>query len=422
MQKKLILSGNSLTCVANGNVYTNTNATVEDYHNALNAADEDELRQLFNPELYAKEEALKEEIKKAQDYQSGWEMLHDTSEFEIREDSVYMVGINRSIPQLLISKFCEIVGRVSGEYYKKYNDVDHVSLHADSEYNALKRFWKWTILNPRSEVADSLFNFLENNHLRINSQGFFYALRNVVKVSADDTLVKFISEQYTKIKLRKKGPGNYNVYKENNEYILYKNDEELALGDLEEVGNLKDLYLNLPNMEQNRYTDAHTRTFDIRIGQKVSMPLEDCNWTTADCGHAGLHFTMDQIHYVGCGDTSVIVLINPMKVVGIGSSKGRCYEYLPIATIPRAEATEFLRNGDFDTLEMEAEFAKEETEDLENRVKEGFSVEAKKYSFSIPSITSEEVKSIVLDLQGVKDIVANRVNNFEETYYSNDAE
>ncbi|BCU97794.1 MAG: hypothetical protein CM15mV19_0290 [uncultured marine virus] len=35
------------------------------------------------------------------------------------------------------------------------------------------------------------------------------------------------------------------------------------------------------------------------------MPKEDCNWSTQDCAAAGLHFTADQIHYVGCGDQAV---------------------------------------------------------------------------------------------------------------------
>jgi hypothetical protein len=47
-----------------------------------------------------------------------------------------------------------------------------------------------------------------------------------------------------------------------------------------------------------------------------------------------------------------------MKVVGIGQHKGRCYEYLPIMTVPREEATQILHDGDFDTLQLDDEYDK----------------------------------------------------------------
>ena len=169
------------------------------------------------------------------------------------------------------------------------------------------------------------------------------------------------------------------------------------LGEL--IGNLKELYLDLPNRAENRFTDDWTKTFDIRIGSPVSMPIEKCNWSTQDCAAAGLHFTADQIHYVGCGDTSVLVLINPMKVVGIGKHKGRCYEYLPIMTVPREEATEILHDLDFDTLALDEDYAIHELESLTEKAKEGFTAEASKHSFNLPSISTIEIENIVTSLE-----------------------
>jgi len=40
----------------------------------------------------------------------------------------------------------------------------------------------------------------------------------------------------------------------------------------QKIGGLTELYLDLPNREENRFTDNWTKTFDIRIGQVVSMP------------------------------------------------------------------------------------------------------------------------------------------------------
>jgi hypothetical protein len=139
------------------------------------------------------------------------------------------------------------------------------------------------------------------------------------------------------------------------------------------------------------------------------MPKEDCNWSTQDCMAAGLHFTADQIHYVGCGDQSVIVLINPMKVVGIGQHKGRCYEYLPIMTVPREEATSILHDDKFDTLQLDEDYAIRELENLQEKVKEGFTVESKKHSFNLPSISSENISLIVSSLSEMKNEIKNRV-------------
>jgi hypothetical protein len=139
------------------------------------------------------------------------------------------------------------------------------------------------------------------------------------------------------------------------------------------------------------------------------MPISNCNWSTQDCAAAGLHFTADQIHYVGCGDQSVIVLINPMKVVGIGRHKGRCYEYLPIMTVPRNEATRILHDGQFDTLQLDEQYAIRELESLTEKTKDGFSTEAKKYEFNLPHISASEINTIVANLSDMKSKIKDRV-------------
>jgi hypothetical protein len=140
------------------------------------------------------------------------------------------------------------------------------------------------------------------------------------------------------------------------------------------------------------------------------MPPQECNWSTADCAHAGLHFTADEINYVGCGDQSVLILINPMKVVGIGEAKGRCYEYLPIMTVSREESTEILHDLDFDTLELDEAFAIHELENLAEKVKGGFVLEASKHQFNIPAMTHVQIENIVASLEEMKYSISNRVN------------
>jgi len=137
--------------------------------------------------------------------------------------------------------------------------------------------------------------------------------------------------------------------------------------------------------------------------------MEDCNWSTQDCAAAGLHFTSNEIHYVGCGDTSVLMLINPMKVVGIGSAKGRCYEYLPIMTVPRDEATQILRDLDFDTIDLDEFYVETQLESLSEKAMEAFTEETKKYQFNLSPISSSEIGKIVKNLNKIKDDLRKRV-------------
>jgi hypothetical protein len=139
------------------------------------------------------------------------------------------------------------------------------------------------------------------------------------------------------------------------------------------------------------------------------MPMDQCNWSTQDCAAAGLHFTADEIHYVGCGDQSVLMLINPMKVVGIGTAKGRCYEYLPISTVSREEATQILHDLDFNTIDLDEYYVESELDFLSEKAQSTFAEEAKKYNFNLPAISSSEIGKIVNSLNKMKDELGGRV-------------
>ena len=428
----------TLTIIMNdGNIITKAPATSEDFNLARGCTSEACLFDLVSTQEVKDERRKAEaEYEKAKAIQRGAEYLATLEEFEMKHGSLYLKGISRSLPPLLVEEFLEVVGRHGGT--------------KNDEFNALHRFFMWCCLNPRAEVADKLFNFLKKNSFSITKQGFFVALRNVVTLHGGTELVQFVSNAYNKVKaVWKKKPDEYLVFLKDGEYkmvaksifeelepcthcdgsgtipcedeewddsseceecsgsgTIYKHDDS-NYG--ENLGNLTELYLDLPNRAENRFTDAHTRTFDIRIGRPVSMPMEKCRWNTDDCGAEGLHFTSDEIHYVGCGDTSVLVLINPMKVVGIGESKGRCYEYLPIMTVPREEATDILHDLDFDTLELDESYAVRELDNLAEKAKEGFTEERKKYDFNLPALSAVEVYTIVKSLDEIKQEISKRI-------------
>ncbi len=444
-----------LTVVLNdGSIITKSKATAEDFNNARECKTEACLLALVgSPDILKEKQEAQAAYEKAKAIQKGAEYLAKFDDFEMKDGSLYIKGINRSIPPLMVDEFLRIIGNHS------YNSMDNVTdreidevnelIQEDEEYQSLKRFFMWCCLNPRAEVADKLYNFLKKNSFRITKQGFFVALRNVVTLHGSTELVQFISNAYNKTKaVWKKNPSDYFVFLQDGQYKMVHKDaidryekcefcdgsgyvpegdedndecpECYGDGNIaiysdhgERIGNLTELYLDLPNRAENRFTDAHTKTFDIRIGRPVSMPMEQCRWNTDDCGAEGLHFTSDEIHYVGCGDTSVLVLINPMKVVGIGQSKGRCYEYLPIMTVPREEATEILHDLDFDTMELDESYAIRELENLGTKAREGFIAEAKKYEFNLPALSAVEVLRIVKNLDEIRQEISKRIVNID---------
>ena len=438
----------------NGEIISKPGATKEDFENVLAAGSMDDLNAVMFSEVIKKEKAIEvAEINKIKNLQSGIKTLGMLSDFIVEGNTVFLNGTSRSLPQLLVEKFIEVVDKWKNCPSENLQDV----LDNDEEYQSLKRFFMWCCLNPRAEVANELYRFLSENSFRITKQGFFVALRNVVTLHGSPELVHFISNTYNKVKaVWKKNPDYYTVFLQDGEYKLVHdsalttiethtsttctecdgsggyNDWEDEWVDCHEcggtgevddytysvevpvdhgtnLGKLTDLYLDLPNREENRFTDDWTKTFDIRIGQVTNMPQEDCNWSTQDCAAAGLHFTADQIHYVGCGDQSVLVLINPMKVVGIGQHKGRCYEYLPIMTVPREEATSILHDISFDTLELDEDYAIRELESLAEKAQIGFVTESSKYEFNIPQMSSKEISNIVLSLNDMKKEITKRV-------------
>lgn len=396
---KLILINESLTVtfLDDGKIIT-----VKDTDNSIYLALSDvytkeEAMDILLPVLYPKIDKENEEIIKKNKEAEVFLSLANYEDFEKVDNSVYMKGINRSLPKLLIEKFLTVVTK---EDYQN-----------DDEYVGLKNFWMWCVLNPRAEVADKLYDFLSKNAFRINKQGFFFALRNVVSVAKEGSaLTDAISNHYTWKKAVGKNPHEYVLIQYDN-----KTYESIPIKDVtgkhKVIGNLLRLYVDLPEMANNRFTDAHTRTFDIRVGRLVSMRPEDCSWSNADCAEAGLHFTSNEINYVGCGDTSMIIMINPMKVVGIGSAKGRCYEYLPLCTVPSNQATDVLRNQEFNTLNIENQYVIDELDNLEDRAKEAFSVESSKYEFNLSPLSSKELKFVVSNLNLYKDEVKQRIVN-----------
>jgi hypothetical protein len=456
----LKLVNDTLTVVLrDGSVLSKPEATEEDYYAISEARSVHEIYAIIaSRDVAADVEAVRIEAERIKSLQQGIQILAVLPDFRVEGTTVYLAGTSRSMPQLLVEEFVRVVYRVSNE---PSQEVFQVQLNQDDEYVALKNFFMWCCLNPRAEVAHELYRFLTENSFKITKQGFFVALRNVVTLHGSPELVNFVSNAYNKVKaVWKKNPDHYTVFLEDGQYKLvhdsalvivqkvtsddcpncngaggwytdpweddnewedcencngtgtvdeYTYTEEIPVEHGQRIGGLTELYLDLPNREENRFTDNYTRTFDIRVGQVVSMPMEECNWSTQDCATAGLHFAGYTAPYVLCGDTTVMTLHNPMKVVGIGREKGRCWEYLPFMLTTVEEADQIMNDKSFDFLQLDEQYAIRELESLTEKVKEGFATEAKKYEFNLPQISASEINMIVANLSEMKTKIKDRV-------------
>ncbi len=217
---RLKLVNDVLTIVLNdGSILTKTNATQEDFVRARDAVSEEQLYTICTTQEVLEERRRQEaEAKRLKALQQGIQRLAGLDDFEIEGNSVKLRGTGRTMPQLLVEKFIQLVDIYDQD---PNNDVTN-----DEEYQALKRFFMWCCLNPRAEVANDLYEFLNKNSFRITKQGFFVALRNIVTLHGGTELVQFVSNAYNKIKaVWKKKPEDYTVFLENGEYKIVHFDD-----------------------------------------------------------------------------------------------------------------------------------------------------------------------------------------------------
>lgn len=307
--KKVKLVNDVLTIILNdGSVISKCNSTYDDFMKVRNAISENEvLNVISSPEGRKELDRMIKETAKVEKIRSNIDLLVESGEFEFRNDALYMTGVDRSIPELLVEEFSNIFN---------YNQYDSVLV--TTAYQSLKKFWLKCCLNPSAQSAEDLYTFLSNHQFKIDKHGNFYAYRRVVNKNnaANGTLVDFISNAYNKIKaVWKKNPADYYVTKENDVYSFHKIINACTTGQW--IGNLKDLYKDLPNMEENSYTDAHTHSFDYRVGQVASMPrhMGDDN-NQVSCSK-GFHSASKAYDYSGFGDTPILMIINPIDVLAV---------------------------------------------------------------------------------------------------------
>ena len=414
LYKMLSLVNNNLTIVLqDGSIISKSNATENDVQEIKLATSESEILRIVK-DVNIQQEKVTEELTREdiEMYSEGFELFKYLDDFYTEGNTVYLSGTNRSLPDLLVKKFIEIITRVD-KVFSEESLQD--ALNNDEEYLSHKKFFMWCCLNPNARSAEDLYGFLEKHNMKIDRHGNFYAYRRVKTVGNDNKeLVDFISNTYNKIKaVWKKSPKKFKVVTvpDSKKYELKQSDFNVENTEYICLGDLEYLYLNLPNMKENRYTDAHTGKMDYRVGQIASIPRDEGDDdNTVNCGK-GLHICSSEYDYSGFGDVPVLAIVNPMDVLAAPInevSKLRTSRWFFAMTLPENEKY-ILDERDFNVLELGDIFNEKCFEDIEEHVKNGFTEEVKRHTFTLPTLSSKELSTIINSLEEISNVINNRV-------------
>ena len=332
-----MMVGNSLMLQHNGVLYQKTNEDksiiIDNYETLLNAKDSklDKLiHDIFSSSPTHEEDVLEENKEKVAKYKGMIKWFNGTTPFKskISEGKLEILDIPISVPEFLAKNI-----------YKAYKNGE--------DYSALLNFWRLCSLNPDPVARDDLFQFLKGGKFTLTPSGYFVAYRNVdIKEEGDEFMTKWITDAYVKQK-RKKKPTNIYVLElkkgskgerfrliDPTEYHLRA---EKGLKGYILLGALKDIYSSLADMGEKTtiYTDQHSHTFRIKIGELVRMERKACNSNPHESCSYGLHVGNKSFLRKGSfGNAGLIVIIDPSKVIAVpveNKNKMRVCEYYPIA-------------------------------------------------------------------------------------------
>ena len=325
-----------------------------------------EADELFRLCLKAKEDPSDQNILDIRGYlnertrvaiEAGLEHDPETSE-------VFLAGFNTPVPDTLV------------EIIKEYHENSY-------PLDAIMNFWKLLMLNPDVRIREVLFDFIKTHDFVLTDNGYmvvYKAVYDVKEDGADTAFAEYISNRYLHVKKTfKESPKNH---------IVYKNDEgEFATTnvktaekwketdkDIEFLGNLNELFDAIYNSEIDEdeksvpvFTDMHTRTMRIVLGQPVKQDRKDCDANfRKDCSN-GLHVGATKYVETFGGQTVLVCYVNPANVVAVPDydhSKMRVCEYFPFAI-----AT--YNDRKIDVIEQayfESDYCEYEQEELENLV------------------------------------------------------
>lgn len=320
--KSIRLIGTTVVVVLNdGMVLGNNSGGKTLYDTVKKCTSEAEVIGLFFPEIEEEKIDISPTIETSEErkiVREEWQVLVNHPDFEVRRDEIYFKGISMPLPAMIVAAFIEIVEKLDSFVGHPYESI-FVKEELEQQYTSLKMFTLKMALNPIQSSREDALKFVKMHDIKITSLGNLVMYRRILSIGKkeDKKLTKFVSYEYLKLKKWKKSPANYHVWIEDDgSFTLHKGgkakQESDGIG--HSMGNLKALYDGLGKLGENRYTDAYTRTMDIRIGSVYSLPEEEVDIDSRrDCS-AGLHTGSKEFGFSGNGDTMVLCLVNPAKI------------------------------------------------------------------------------------------------------------
>lgn len=314
----------------------------------VRANDVEAVKNMLVPELCAEEKKF---VQKKHIAENIFTMTKDMPHlFSVTGNALYRQGIVLSVPEELALAYVEA--------YQNYLDsTSDLDFEETEEFQAIDRFWMWCSLNPNAESREDLFRFLQHHEMQITNQGMFLAYRRVVSRNAENKgLVGFVSSNYVKVKANwKKSPKSYYVYeKDGMLQLVHMDSVSDVVGDdytYTYKGTLEQLYLDLPNLMQEQFTDAHTKTMDYRIGVEARIERHQGNQSNQVSCSKGLHVASKAYDYSGFGDTAILVAVNPMDVLAVPrgeDGKLRTCAFTPVAVLEVDEENNILQDENLD--------------------------------------------------------------------------
>lgn len=304
------------------------------------------------------------------------------------EGLCYLNGFDAPLPNEMVEALLDA----------KYNPNSRFTV------NSLTLFYQYLMLNPDKHVRQGLFQWIRTSNFSLTEEGNIIAYRNVdvKKQGSDLALEAFVSESYGKVKKWKKSPKNYDVcadptipvyFLKENRTVGYNKDDYFFKGCLNE---LHDTELDSPTI----YTDNHTRSMLIKLGEAVNMPRKECSNDPNDSCSAGLHNKSSQ-YSLNLGSEVLVTLVNPYNVVAIptyDNTKFRSCEYFPVckAEVVDDKLIEF-KAGTYDLIYTGLDVLSKDR--LENLINKGEVSE---------EITIDDFTKI---LDNAKDLLKNKIIN-----------
>lgn len=313
--KSLILTDDSVSVVLNdGSTLVKNNVDYEFYLDVKGCESEDDVLDLFVPTGNATSKGQEpvpvtlETEEERRMVSENLAVLRNHKDFKIVGTEVYLNGVNLPMPATIAASFIEVVER-----WMLTTDVQE-NVELQEKYQALKMFWMWTAMNPIESSRRDLLSFIRKNDIRITKNGLLEMYRRVVsKGSRSKELINFASNAFYRVSKWGKEASNFEIISKDGEYMLHTRLTTVPDGWSVE-GTVEDVYNNLPSMKENSFTDAHTRTMDIKVGEVYAIPEEQIDLNNLEACSAGLHVGSRSFMFSGFGDVGVLALVNPSKV------------------------------------------------------------------------------------------------------------